>query len=276
MLIVARHCDRRADIFEQFEESAKLGYEYIIRNAQDRALENSVQESKKSVSEFVKGMPLLGQLEIELRSRPGVKGRTAEVNIYAGTVTFRPPYRKGVKKSDQKPHSCQIVYVQEVDTKKQNVTPIKWVLLTSLPVEDFDAARTIVRMYSCRWIIEEFHKALKSGLGAEELQLEHANRLFAMISIMSIVAISLVELREMVRICPDAPAEKSNLTEFEITILEKRLSRKISTLGEVVLAIGRLGGHMNRKGDGLPGLITLWRGWTELKTLCEGARLMVK
>jgi hypothetical protein len=33
---------------------------------------------------------------------------------------------------------------------------------------------------------------------------------------MSVVAISLVELREMVRISPDAPAKESNLSELEL------------------------------------------------------------
>lgn len=39
------------------------------------------------------------------------------------------------------------------------------------------------------------------------------------------------------------------------------------------LAVGRLGGHMNRKGDRLPGWQTLWRGMTRLATLVEGYRL---
>jgi Transposase DNA-binding/Transposase Tn5 dimerisation domain len=267
-----RICDRRADIFEQFEESTRLGYDFIIRNAQDRALEDCLEETK-TLSAFVQDMPILGQLEVKLRSRNGIKARTACVNVYAGTVTFRPPFRKGISRLQQKPYTCQVVYVKEIGELSKNVEPIEWVLLTSLSVHDFNAARAVVRKYTCRWLIEEFHKALKSGLKAEELELEHADRLFATISIMSVVAISLVELREMVRVCPEAPAEESNLSRFEITVLEKRLERKIKAVKDVVLAIGRLGGHMNRKGDGLPGLVTLWRGWTELKILCEGARL---
>ena len=39
------------------------------------------------------------------------------------------------------------------------------------------------------------------------------------------------------------------------------------------LAIGSLGGHMNRKGDGLLGWQTLWRGMTRVATLVEGYRL---
>ena len=53
--------------------------------------------------------------------------------------------------------------------------------------------------YATRWIIEEYHKAIKTGLGAERLQLESAERLFAAIAIMSVVALRLIALRERLR-----------------------------------------------------------------------------
>ena len=37
--------------------------------------------------------------------------------------------------------------------------------------------------------------------------------------------------------------------------------------------LGRLGGHLNRRSDGLPGWQTLWRGMTTLQILVEGVRL---
>jgi len=40
-------------------------------------------------------------------------------------------------------------------------------------------------------------------------------------------------------------------------------------LAEFTLALGRLGGHLNRKSDGLPGWITLWRGWERLHTMID-------
>ncbi|MBV8310880.1 MAG: hypothetical protein JO344_10875 [Planctomycetaceae bacterium] len=45
------------------------------------------------------------------------------------------------------------------------------------------------------------------------------------------------------------------------------------TVGEVALAVGHLGGHLNRKRDGLPGGQTLWRGMTKLGHLVAGVRL---
>jgi hypothetical protein len=124
-----------------------------------------------------------------------------------------------------------------------------------------------------RWVIEEYHKALKTGLGAERLQFETAARLFAAVAIMSVVALRLVGLREQVRCRPDHPAERAGLTPLELEVLRKVNSRPVSTVQEVALAIGRLGGHLNRHQDGLPGWQTLWRGIKKLTLLVEGVRL---
>ncbi|MNY76005.1 hypothetical protein D3C86_2154560 [compost metagenome] len=75
---------------------------------------------------------------------------------------------------------------------------------------------------------------------------------------------------------PDAPAGESGLEPLEIMVLALKLNRELKTVRDVALAIGRLGGHMNRKGDGLPGLITLWRGAQKLQALVAGAMLGLK
>jgi Transposase Tn5 dimerisation domain len=45
------------------------------------------------------------------------------------------------------------------------------------------------------------------------------------------------------------------------------------TIGQAVLWIGRLGGHLNRKGDGMPGVRTMWRGLHDLTLLVAGFRV---
>lgn len=125
----------------------------------------------------------------------------------------------------------------------------------------------------CNWSFEEFHKALKTVLGAERLQLETAHRLFAAVSIMSVLALRLVDLKERVRLKPDAPAEASGLDALELKVLSLHLNRQLLTVADVALAIGRLGGHMNRRADGMPGVLTLGRGLIELQALVAGARL---
>jgi hypothetical protein len=43
------------------------------------------------------------------------------------------------------------------------------------------------------------------------------------------------------------------------------------TLAEFILALGRLGGHQNRRRDPPPGFLVLWRGWTQLQAMVQGA-----
>ena len=156
------------------------------------------------------------------------------------------------------------------------VKALEWILLTDWSVRTYAAALEVALAYSTRWLIEEFHKALKTGTKAEELQLETAESLFAAIAIKSVVALRLLDLRERVRLAPDAPAEQAGLDELELAVLREVLNRPIKTIREVALGIGRLGGHLNRKGDGLPGWQTLSCGMAKLNNLVEGARIAFK
>ena len=46
----------------------------------------------------------------------------------------------------------------------------------------------------------------------------------------------------------------------------------VPTVAQAVQWIGRLGGHLGRKRDGMPGVRTLWRGWRDLAVLVAGYR----
>ena len=86
---------------------------------------------------------------------------------------------------------------------------------------------------------------------------------------MSVVALRLINLREEVKANPEGPAEEAGLEPLELEVLRTRTGRKIETTREVALALGRMGGHLNRKGDGTPGWQTLWRGMEKLSLLYE-------
>ena len=72
---------------------------------------------------------------------------------------------------------------------------LEWLLRCDQPVTDFVQALVCARQYASRWLIEDFHKALKTGLGAEKLQLQTAACLFVAVALLSIVALALVDLR---------------------------------------------------------------------------------
>jgi hypothetical protein len=267
-------CDRGADIYEFLSECRKLGHGFIVRAGQDRVLAdpNRANADQRLFAAARAAAPL-GSFELWLRARPGQPERTARLSVSSSRVWLRAPQRPGKAPGSLAPLECTVVRVFEADPP-QGVEPLEWILLTDVAAESFELAREVALKYEARWLIEEFHKGLKTGLGAERLQLERAERLFAAIAIMSVVALRLIDLREAVRLEPQAAVEEAGvLSPVELAVLRVRLKRPIRTVAEAALALGRLGGHMNRKGDGLPGWLTLWRGRKKLDLLVQGVLL---
>jgi hypothetical protein len=249
----------------------ELGQGFVIRASSNRVLVDS-ESGPGLLFEQIRSRPRLGEFDIELRARPAQPARRAHLAISVLPVLLQAPQRKGHRAGKLPAIRCTAVRVWEINPT-DDVEPLEWILLVSKQVESFSQALECALQYSTRWLIEEYHKAIKSGLGAEKLQLEKAEAIFAAISIMSVVALRLINLREQLRIAPDAPAEQAGLDELELEVLGLKLGKTINTVKDVALALGRLGGHLNRKGDGMPGWQSLWRGMIKLMNLVEGFRL---
>jgi hypothetical protein len=66
-----------------------------------------------------------------------------------------------------------------------------------------------------------------------------------------------------------------SISETELKVLyyitnKKKLPAKTPSLRNAIHWITRKGGFLNRKGDGEPGMITLWRGWNRLIDMVQG------
>ena len=153
---------------------------------------------------------------------------------------------------------------------------LEWILLTNHEVTDIDSASLVVSWYECRWTVEELHKAKKTGLNIEDPQFQYEDRLEPMIALISVVAISLLNLRALAK-SEDSkvhPAKKVIGCEFieSLSLWRYKEVRPDMSIYDFCMALAKLGGHLNRKKDGLPGWITLWRGWMKLNDRVEGAR----
>lgn len=264
-----RICDRGADIYEFLQGCQELGHEFVVRASHNRVLINASGERIGNLFNSLKEKAVLGEFSLALRGREKKPARSAKLSLSLMSVSLRAPQRPGFPRGKKPPINCLAIRVWEA-TPPQGEKAIEWVLLCSTEIATFEQALECVLQYSARWIIEEFHKVLKTGLGAQRLQLESAAALFAAIAIMSIVALRLINLREVLRLDAEAPAPDSGLSEIELSVLRLKLNKPLDTVGEVALAIGRLGGHLNRKSDGLPGWQTLWRGMLILNNLVDG------
>jgi hypothetical protein len=268
-----RVADREADIYEYMISCKHLGHSFIVRMSQNRvALDPADGQRLGLVFEQTAATEPVGGMYLDLRARPGQAARRARLLISFGRVRVQAPWRPGVAPEEAEPVDCSFVRVWE-PAPPEGVEPLEWNLYTNQPVASLEDALSVAMDYAARYLIEEFHKGLKTGMKAETLQLEKGHRLFAAIAVMSVVALRLLDLRELGRRLPEAAAACSGLNPEELAILEIKVGRVLTTVASVLLAVGRLGGHMNRRSDGMPGWLTLWRGMNKLRLLVEGARL---
>ena len=261
--------DREADIFEVFQHCREAGMDWIVRASQPRALD----EEGGSVFSAVAQAPKIGQYTLKLRARPNQKRRKAKLEVRATPVTLRGPRRPGGRPGAEQ---MNVVEVREANPPA-GVEAIHWVLLTSWPIENLSAVLRVVKSYTRRWLIEEYHKALKSGVGVEDSQLTSARSLQALIGILAIVALRLLSLKLLNRSKPDEPVDKEQLGPEALLLLEKAYRKPKGgwTNGTLLVSIARMGGFLARKGDGSPGWKTIWQGWHKLMTMVEGVRLLL-
>ena len=121
------------------------------------------------------------------------------------------------------------------------------------------------------------HLVLKSGCRVEDLRLETWGRLENAVRVNASVAARIVMLRDLARETPQTPAlqvlEKDEVDDLVNHFGKgKAIPAADLTIAQAVLWIGRLGGHLNRKSDGMPGVRTMWRGLQALDLLVSGFR----
>jgi hypothetical protein len=202
----------------------------------------------------------------------GKPARPATVEMRALTTTLRPD-------RTQYPHAWPLTWTL-VEVWEPHPAPaceaLHWLLWTREPATTLVEVQEVVRKYTCRWTIEAYHLTLKSGCRLEALRLEKWDSLAKAVVMDTSVAARIVALRDRAAQEPDAPATVL-LSEDECAVLVAKFGPGQAvlrlTLGQAVLWIGRLGGHLNRQRDGMPGVRTLWRGLRDLTLLVEGWRV---
>lgn len=260
--------DREGDVYDVMQWIDDWGDGAIIRCAQDRCVEPPLQTAHAAVRD----RPVLASKWMAVPRSHGCAARDAWVELRVLQVELKPDLEKY---PHAWPMTWTLIEVWEPDPP-QGTQALLWRLWDREPVTTAAEAWEEVRQYTCRWPIEEFHLTLKSGCRIEELRLETWDRLTKAVTLYSLVAARVVSLRDWSRADPEAPATVL-LSEEESQVLTARFSRgrppSVLTLKQAVLWIGRLGGHLNRKADGMPGVRTLWRGLRDFGLLVEGYRV---
>jgi hypothetical protein len=256
--------DRESDIYEVLLECGQLRCHHVIRAAYPRALSGE-GEHRDLLTAAANGS-VRGTVRLEL---PKEK-RTAKLEIRSAKLVLRGPPRPGGRLEDL---SLNVVGVREIDAPA-GVKPLNWVLLTDLPIDTLEQCQEVIDIYRQRWLVEEYHKALKTGLKLEHSQLSDARRLGALTAVLSIVSVFLLQCKLAARIDPQLPLGKHEVDENLLAVLRKLHPPKgPPTVGWLWVSIAKLGGFLARRSDGHPGWLTLWRGWQTLMILVRGYEL---
>lgn len=266
--------DSEADIYELLDQGTAQPrrVDWIVRACQDRALRQEKAQSAgaRHLREQVLAQPVLFTQTIQVRGRKAKlacetrgrrqprQSRQAEVEIRAGRVTLRPPWRADRKLPEV---TINVVLVREMNPPKDD-EPVEWLLLTCLPVDHSGQVRQVIQYYCVRWMVEVFFRVLKSGCRVEERRFEQIDRLLSCLAVYLIVAWRTLLVCRLGRGCPKISCE----TVFEPAewkavwkVTHRATPPKMPpTLGEMVHLIAQLGGYVGRKHP--PGPQTIWIG----------------
>jgi Transposase DNA-binding/Transposase Tn5 dimerisation domain/Transposase DDE domain len=269
--------DSEADIYELLQESQEESHklDYIVRACHDRALQKDEEHAETGANhlrEQVLSEGVLFTKTISVRGRKAKVGcdtrgrrqpresRTAEVEVRAARVTLRAPWRPDRKLDDI---SVNVVLVTEIDPPEGD-TPVEWILLTSLPIDDLEQVRTVIQYYCVRWMIEVFFRTLKSGCRVEKRRLEHIDGVLPCLAVYLIVTWRTLFVcrlgREFPEISCEAVFEPAEWKSVYYVVRKTPPPSCPPTLQEMVRMVAQLGGYVNRKRTDEPGPQTVWLG----------------
>ena len=271
-------CDRHSDVFRFLRQATELHQEFVVRAEHDRHIDDDSSHLWAKLS----AAAVLGQQDVTVRAqrtpsnqvkRPG---RTAQVTIRTAPILVPPP------RNDPRTHQCPpltlwAVYVRE-EQPPAGEEAVEWMLLTSLETATLAQALVLIGYYTCRWVIEEWHRCLKEGCRIEDSQLDQAADIQRLAALQGVLAVRLLQMRDLANDPQTAtsPAALAAAVPALFVLLVAGLAKVTpDTLTPALFwrTIARRGGYLGRKHDHRPGWIVVWRGWSDIVQMVRGAEL---
>jgi len=255
--------DREADVHEYLEFMDRGGYRYVVRAERNRR----VQSEAGYLWETVESQAVAFRREVTIPQKGGRPERLAEVEVRFCEVELRPP----VKHAHRGSMRLWAVLLKEMETKGGLGEGLEWMLLTSEKIDTEERAWQVVTWYRRRWAIEDFHKAWKTGCGAEARRFHKPETMRRVLTILAFVAARLLQLRHLSLNEPEAPCDRV-LTKEQwvcLVVLSKEgrgrpLPDSVPSIRWAVEHIAQLGGWIKSKQTMAIGWQTLWKGWQRL------------
>ena len=255
--------DREADILELMVRACDLGHpaDWLLRAKHNRALPDG-----QRLWASVLATPLLGEVRFTLPAGRGRTAREVRQELSAQRVSLSD------RRQGQLDVTCLIA--REIDAPP-GVKPIEWRLLTNRRADTLEAAVELIDWYRARWEIELLFLVLKEGCRVEALQLSTLERLERALMLFLVVSWRIARLMRLGRTVPDLDAGlllEPEEWQAAYILTKKPLPKQPPRLNEVLRLIARLGGFLGRKGDGEPGVKTIWLGLQRVMDFAAGIR----
>lgn len=267
--------DRGSDIIEYLEYAAAQGRSFVVRSQHNRKLEPSGDDAgvtRQKLHVHLRGLEPMARYQAVVDDT----GVARTLTLAWSKVSIVPP-RQPRGEHGKEPLALWGVIVRE-ETPLDPKNPIEWMLLTNQEIKDENDARQVAEDYCCRWIIEEYHKGMKTGCGIEELQLTTRHGLDNAIALLSVLAVHVLKLR--------CTARDEQLRHQPAVVLEEPLKVQLAAkhvkhanwrtlpVWSFYIAVAKLGGYMANPLKRPPGWQILWRGYMRLNDMAEGVRML--
>jgi hypothetical protein len=277
--------DRESDSYEILSGMISNGRGFVLRLKYDRNIIDGDEVAK--LYEVLKQAQGVAEREVPLAFRkdhksqgtlkvfPPREARLATLVFAARPVRIKRP--RDLPK-DKYPEFIDVNVVRVWEPQPpEGEQAIEWKLVTREPADTPEQILTIVDYYRCRWPIEEFNKALKTGCRVQSRQLVDVAALLNVVALFVPIAWSILHLRTLAN-SPHPPPAAAVLRPVQMTVLmahpktKKRFQvASPPTARDALYAVAALGGHLKRNGP--PGWLTLFRGYKTLTELALGWEL---
>ena len=269
--------DREADIYGLLASLVERGSRFVVRVAQNRNAED--EDGVGKLFELLDGgrevvtrnVPLSRRLRAT-KQHPKRSERRADLTLSSQTLTLHRP--ASARRTLPPVLTLNFVHAFEKHPPDGEKS-VEWKLVTTEPCSNPKQVEAVIDAYRTRWVIEELNKALKTGCGIQNSQLECFDSIFNLLAISLPVAVQLLALRTL------AAEQKHSLAIAALSptqlMVLRAMAKNVSlpkepTAEQALLAIASLGGHIRRNGP--PGWIVLGRGFQDLVRYVEAWDVM--
>lgn len=254
--------DREADMVAMMRRASELGTpaDWLVRAKHNRCLPG---EDGEKLWDHTTGGEALGEIAFTMPTRGTQKARPVRQQLWARAVEIADG------KGGRIGATC--IVAREIGAPN-GAKPLEWRLLTNRAATTSDDVIELIEWYRARWEIEIYFHVLKNGCEVETLQLGAIDRVERALALFMVVAWRITYLMRLGRNCPDLDAGLFfSADEIRGTYLLNKQPKPSQPprLNDVVRLIAQLGGFLGRKGDGEPGVKTIWRGLDKVMTAAE-------